>query len=420
MIATLISILFSFILIIQPGFRFSVVPWDSLAIGIVASSFALFFIYYFISSSALAALQKGERNVTSHLMQIYHKDSVLGLTHLFFVLFPLLTFFLALTGLLLRNFDHIYLISVWVILFGLALDLLRHTYKKIANYLDPYSVIKLFTNAARRSIQDENEGDLCDWIDALSETALKAVEHFNISLCNESLAELQVITRNFLESQKSIGHPASDAKEMGISDKVSFTLFYIFQRLEMINDKAIQNGLEPASSAVITNLGKIVTHAARCDISLAVYPIYILGKCARKAQSLKFPEAGNKATLTLLEVAKAIPEGIDITYLELKDPYLTLVSQIHELAKESFRQDKSINISSLTQPFRILSAMFEEPRLANHPDTPAILNAIKQVQSEFDALELVMKTIPPLPTFPAEEGEKEIPKQSEKTENQNE
>lgn len=412
MIGTLLSILFSIFLMVYPGLASTVLPWHGIIPVIISLSFALFFIHYVVSSLALSSLQRGEKNVASHLMQIYHKDRGLNLAHLFIALFPLLTGFIALLGLLFPHINQMLLLAIWIVLFGISLDLIHHSYKKTASYLDPYAAIKQFTSAARRSIQDEKEGDLCDWIDALSEAALKAIEGSNLSLCNESLAEIQVITRNFLESQKSIGHPTTNDKEMGISDKVSFTLFYIFQRLEMINDKAIQCSLEPASTAVITNLGKIVSHAAKCDISLAVYPIYVLGKCAKKAQELKFPDIGSKATLVLLEVAKAIPAGMDVTYLELKDPYITLVNQLHEIANLTFKQDKSINIATLSEPFKMLANLFQDPKLASHRDTPVIVDAIKQVQAEFDALELVMKTIPPLPNLPEEEApQPESPKE---------
>ena len=140
------------------------------------------------------------------------------------------------------------------------------------------------SNYSHKPPIQRSEKEDVDWIDALSETSIKAVERFNVSLCNEGLYELQSIAGNFLTSSKSISHHATDPQSEKIrnADKVSFTLFYFFQRMEMINDKAIEFNLEPCSSAVITNLGKIVVNAAKFDISLAASPIYIFGKYAKR------------------------------------------------------------------------------------------------------------------------------------------
>lgn len=404
MFGTLITLAFAALLLLYPKARELPFSWEILSILLIVLSAILFLAQYVIFSYTLRPMQKAEKNVTPRVMQLFQKDKHLSFARFYSALFPILTFLFAASTLFFKFDYKIELLALWIVLLGIGLDLTHHSYKRILTYLDPYSVIKKFTHAAQFSVQEEKEEDLCDWIDALTDSSIIALQRSNISLCIDALNELQVITRNFLHSSKSISHHATDkqSEKMGISDKVSFTLFYLFQRLELINEKAIEYNLEPASSAVITTLGKITVHAAKYDLSLASYPIYILGKCAKRAQETKFPEVANKANLTLLEVAKTIPEEIDITYLELQDPYFTLITQLHEIANESFRQDKTTPIASLTQPFKELRTLFETDKLAKHQDTPVIIENIKQIQAEFDALELIMKTIPPIPDIPEE------------------
>jgi|688.fasta_scaffold10374_4 hypothetical protein len=402
MIATLISIAFALFMFLYPGPKDFAIDGHAISMIILALAFLIFLVQKLAYNFSFGPLQRAEKNVTSHLIQIFLKDRPLRFSNGYFTFFLLATFLLVISPIIFKNIPQVQLFALWIVLFGVALDVLHAFYRRLFNYLDPYSVIKLFTHAARTSVQEEKEEDLCDWIDALSESSLRAIQGSNISLCNSALQELQLITGNFLTSSKSISHQATDpqSQKMGVTDKISFTLFYIFQRLEMINDKAVECHLEPASSKVITTLGKIAVHAAKYDISLTSYPLYVLGKCAKRAQESNLSEVANKATRTLLQIAKTIPQEIDVTYLELKDTYLTIITQLHEIAQEAFRQDKSISISVLTEPFKELRQIFESEKLAGHQDTPAILEAVKQVQGEFDALELIMKTIPPLPDIP--------------------
>ena len=134
----------------------------------------------------------------------------------------------------------------------------------------------------------------------------------------------------------------SNRKNMALPSKVSFTLFYLFQRLEMINEKAVEKHLEPISSTVITSLGKIALYSAKYDISLASYPLLFLGKCAKRAQEKGLPEVGVKASLTLQEVGKSIPQEVDVKYLELQDTYLM---SLRSCMKSPRRRSSRINPS---------------------------------------------------------------------------
>ena len=92
-----------------------------------------------------------------------------------------------------------------------------------------------------------------------------------------------------------------------------------------------------------------------------------------------------------------IPREIDIQYLEIKEVFLSIILYMHEIAKETFRQDKESNLKLLAQPFRDLKATFKKEPLVGHQDTPVIDRMINSILEEFAALESVMTTMPPLP-----------------------
>jgi hypothetical protein len=259
-------------------------------------------------------------------------------------------------------------------------------------------VTQLFRQAAKRSIQNDKEADLCEWIDALAEVGSRALDRGGSSLCNEALNELHEVTRLFLEANKTLGHETQDKETaaLGIKDKVTYTLFYLFQRLEMIFNKALEKRLEPVCSNVLTVFGKVTIDAAKYDITLASFPLQYMGKLSFEAHQQRLQDIGLKTTCLYLEIAKTLLTEIDITYSELQEPFFTLIHHMDDIAKETFKQNKDIPIKALTQPFRDLRVMFGEGKAATHQDTPVIVADIDRVLAEFDALELVLRSIPPI------------------------
>jgi hypothetical protein len=399
---TVISAVLAFLLVLYP---YPITTnWNGLALMTIFISFGFFCLFLYLRLAAWIPLQTEEKSFSPRVFELFRKDVLMRLINPSLELLPLISIFLGVLLYVMEASDKIKIICLWIFLLGVQFDLLRHLLGRIQNFFNPYGVVSMMTKAAKSSIQNDREMELCDWIDSIAEIAVKAIPRSSTSLANDAVNELQVISKIFLESSKSIGYENQDAqsKKMGITDKISFTLFYLFQRLELINDKAIQYKLEPICSNIITTLGKIILNSAKCDISLTNFPIHYLGKFALRAQQNQLEEVGIKASLTLFEVAKTLLDVIDPTYFVIKDAYFSLITQMHEIAKETFKQDKNTRIDLLTQPFRDLKERFKTEKMVNHPDTPEIISKIDNVLAEFDALELILRTIPPLPQFPEE------------------
>ena len=399
MLGTLISILGALYLVFYPPQEESV-AWNAILYCMLGISILFFILHMTLQASFINPLSKAEKNSTPRIIDLYRKDWIFNLSHQFFTLFPLISYLFLIATLFTSGYDQ-YFVGVWILLFGMSIDLLRRSTGHFLKYLSPFSVVGMFTQMAKNDVQEDRGIELCDSIDALSEIATKSLETSGSALPIKALDELQMIARNFFQFSKSIAHRTHnpETEKLGITDRISYTLFFLLQRFEHIESKALEKKLEPVCSSVITNLGKIAIHAAKFDTSLCSYPIHVLGRCAEKAQAHSMPDVGAKAVITLVEVAKAIINEIDVTYLELKEPFAVLVEQMHNLTKEAFRQDKEMDIELLRQPFRQVKELFSSEKMSNHQDTPEITARLNQAIAEFDALELVLKTIPPIPSL---------------------
>lgn len=368
---------------------------------IISLGVALLFITILVLAISYIPLQKAEENITPSLFNLYRKDNII------FTILLVIAAFTFLSVLVAFNFTFFNFIkpqlglSLWIVGFGIALDCLVWLLRRTANFLNPFTVINMFSNSAKKSIQDNKEVELCDSIDALTEIGTKAVNRMNMAVCIESISELKHLSKVFLESSKTLGHEEEnpELKQIGVRDKVSFILFYILQRLEMIFDHALAKKLEPICSFIITALGKITLFAAQYDITMTSYPLHFLNKLALRALECNLPEVGVKTTLAILEIAKGITSEANIAYMELQPPFLTMINILDAIAKETFKRDKKTNIRILMQPFLDLKELFKSEKMATHQDTPIILLNIDRVISEYETLETVLKTMPPLPTL---------------------
>lgn len=422
MIGTFFSLIIAILLYIYPLPAEAVTnsPYLAVTMFVIAAFFIL--TQTAITLFAWTPLQKTEQNLTPRVMEAFKHDRNLRVTNLFLLLFLFFTYLVVIDILFLDQFSKQHLLIIWTLLLGIAVDFLHHHLRRVMDFLDPFHVVEFFSRSAQECVRGSKEAELCGWIDTLSETAVKAISRNSTSLSLLATDKLRLIARNYLEVAKGITyHADEDKSKFGGADHVSYTLFYLFQRMELIFEKALKEKLEPICSKIVTTLGKICIYGAKYDISLASYPIYYLGKFTGKAQFEGLQEVGNRATLTLLEVSKVIINEVDLQYVEIKEPFLSIIDNMHEIAKESFRKDKTMNIRILTQPFYELRELFQSGKLANHQDTPSIISNIDIVLNEFTTLETVMTTMPPVPQMMKEREEtpeetKEKPKEEPESE----
>jgi len=377
-------------------------------IGFLMIAVAIPFLFVIPLGTVFAwgPLQRAEQNSTPRLLDMFRKDGHIRLATIWLIIFPLATFALAIDIISIHILSSTLVFAIWLVALGVSIDASYHFILRVMSYLNPLDVVKMFTQRAKECVQNEREIDLCDWIDAISEVALKAIQRHSMSITQLALSEEQQIARLFLEASKSISHHEQDkqTKEFGITDKVSYTMFFLYQRLDSVFESALKNKLETTCSYLFTILGKIAIDAAKYDVSMASPPLRFLGKFAKKAQDEGFEEATLTASCVLLEVAKVLVNEIDISYFDIKDPFLSIINGLELITKDAFRRDKTTDISLLKQPFQDLKVLFESEKVKQHQDTPVIVQNIDRVLGEFEALQMVMNTLPKIPDIPDTSG----------------
>lgn len=398
MIGTLFSIIVALYLLFNP------IPFredSSTAFGITLFLVGtlIFLAQFMVSVFAWGPLQKTEQNIAPRVIQAFKSDASLKISNFFLFAFLLLSYLAAIDAIFIGFFSTKVLLAVWTILLGIAIDALHHIYKGTLRYLNPFEIVEKFSLDADKSIRQNREGEICDWIDALSETSSKAMGKESISLALSGIDKLRQIAQDYLLAVKGVGYfnEANTPLPPGAPDRVSFTLFYLFQRFEFLFEKALSKKLEPVCSGIVSAMGKIMIYAAKYDMTIVDYPLHYLTEFAKEAENAGMPEVGSRASLTMLEVGKTILKEVDVRYVEIKEPYLAMISSMNEIAKETFRKNKSISIKLLVQPFQDLKAAFINEKMASHQDTPAIVQAIDRVLDEFATLESVLSTMPPIP-----------------------
>lgn len=367
-----------------------------LSILMVASGSLILLGALYLNTSVLTPLSKLEQKLIPNLMELLRHNRLLYLGRLFLYLFPLL-FFIA--GAVFTQLDATYQHHVflgWIVLLGISLDLLRDSWRHFVNFLNPSFLVQQLSNEAKKSVTEDDDQLLWNNLDRLAEIALRSVEKSKLALSTQALQTFPPIMHAFFASTKSISrlNKDTDVEKSTGRDEASYTVFYLLQRLELINDKALHYRLETVCRQMIMILGKIIVYAAKLDLSMASFPTHFLSKFGLKAQQHHFDEVGVLTTSTLLEISKTILTDIDITYAELQDPFQAIINGLDALAKGAFKRDKTSNIKVLIQPLLDLKGFFQTEKMVHHRDTPVIIQEIDRAIDEFTVLEQVMRSIP--------------------------
>lgn len=367
-----------------------------LAILMLVFTVALTLVFPIVSAFVWVPLLTTEQSTSPHIIELYHKDGAIKTARVCIIALPIITFAILTDLMFLKSIDKVWSIAIWTVLWGISFDALFSFIKQVTVYLDPFLVLELFTKQAKVAIQNNHEANLCTWIDALSESTAKGIQSHRSSFCMQAISEQQTIISLFFDAYKSIAHREQDAesKALGIDNKVNFTLFYTYQRLEMIFDRALHNNSDLICICFMTNLGKIIISAAKYDISMTPNPTHLLVESALKAQAAGHEKIAVTASCTLLEVASTILKEVDLQYCSILEPFLAMINGILAISKNSFQKDKTINILLLAKPFMDLKLAFNDPKVKDHLDTAAIVAHLDHIIGEFDALRLVMATMP--------------------------
>jgi hypothetical protein len=391
MIGFLFSILFAILIYFIPVEK-EIKNLPILIGVIISSSFLLALLQGLISLFAWGPLLRGEEKGSSRLIETYLADKRILLSNALLLIFILFSIFFVIDQLFLNTFNKSAMFIGWALGLGLACDLIYHITRRTSHYLDPFFALEQTATRAKDAIQGENQEEILKWIDSLSETALRATIKSKIALAEEALDQIKQTTEVFINAVHSIGHHIEEGKQ----DRVGYTLFYLYQRLELVFEKALDNKLEPILSKILSIFGRLSLFVTKIDITLTTHPLKLLGKLANEADRKGFSDVSARAVLLFVEIGRELTQEIDITHLEIKDPFIAMIQSMKEIAKLNFKNDKTLPIAYLQAPFMQMKSYFQEGKAAQHQDKDVIVRSIDSILEEFKALEEILKTVPDL------------------------
>lgn len=362
-----------------------------------AISFTLFLLLPpLLLASFFSPLIKASKETSAHLIGLFRNDRLLSAVVLALLLTPLL--------LLLFSFLPVGAIAL-ILFVGIGIDLTIVLLKRLFALLDPFHSVDLFKKEGFRELSQDRDSDFCKSVTNISRIALQSVEKRNASLANHALDALEAFGEKFLSQAKSIAHPRADEElqKEGIQDTLKFLVLFLLQHLEEVEREALKKGEELVAGHIVTLVSKLAIYSERIDLSLTSFPLHFLGKMAEEANKNAAYEVSDRVTSGLIEVAKAFKSAQDLSYQDLKTPFISLISILEEIAKESFKRDKKQNIKVLALPFASLRELIEEEPLKSHRDSDIIRQQLNRVMGDFQALEAILATMPVLPKIVPEE-----------------
>ncbi len=352
---------------------------------------------FFIMSSLLAgALQRSEKTSSPRAIELVMQNTWMkGINYAIFIL-PIITIPLS------SNFgsydNNALAFCLWLIAFGISLDMLFAAKKIFWNSINPFSYVAAVQKQAKSALHHNRQTEIPQWIDALAEQAYKSLAAGAVALGAESLNGLQGIISSFCDSSK--GRLLNKGNDDEALAEISYTVSFFCQRVGAIFQKALEKHSEPMASQAIVLLGKTAIFAAKCDPGMALEPLHLLGKLALEAQSKEYEEIAIKSEITLQQVGMAFTSDINLFSLPLQEIFLSIIKSMEALSKNAFKKDKNVNLELLVNPFRQLKGQFiKEEQIVQHPDAPVILQELDRVIGEFEALGQILTNMPNVPGY---------------------
>lgn len=391
---TIVGLILGLLTILAPSdLGLTAFPYVALSI---ASAFLV--VIAIVNGLSLGALQRAETKSSAGIIGIFRRDGQMLLIHGFILSWSLISLFLALTGPKVLGINQHWIVAGWLVLTGIALDLTMCLYRRVLLFVSPVSALQFVQQEALQDLQAGRDVEFCRRIDSLAETGLKAARHDGLSLCQAAIDSVRTTMQQAVQDQKKPLQAAA-AGESDIRQRMSYLLHYAGERLAMIYGAAQERGLYSLSQEVISALAKMAVSVAEADLSLVTGPVSFMGGLTKQAvKDQQNQSAGIKLLLTLGQVCRRILSQEEHQGPgSLEKALVPIVKQMDDVAKECFRQNKKIELPRLTSPFQELKKLFEQGRLATHPDQAQIVAQIDRVLADFANVELVMRTVPPLP-----------------------
>lgn len=273
-------------------------------------------------------------------------------------------------------------VALWIAFTGFTFDLLRRFTNLLMPYLNSETMLSSLEEEGVAAIKAGNAVEILHHIDKFTEVGSKALLDDSLSLCKNSLDHLLAFNQDYFTHNR--------AKD---PESVRYILFHFLSPVEMLFHKALDDQQEIIAEHALQTMGKIALNTANHNLPLATHPIVALGRMAHEAQDELLGDLGTKGSCFLFEIGRYILQETKLTQTSFRDPLVSVITFMHEISNTLFTQNKSLSPRLLKQPFNQLKELLKKKD--THPDYDAVNGALERVLQEFDALESILRTVPP-------------------------
>ena len=390
MLATLIALTLSLLFYFWPV----AISQETVSIVLACTGGAFLLMFTFLVALLLGPLQRATSEISPRVGQLLQKNRRLWWMLVWMAVLPLASLAAALFVQTEPVWGHL-LLGVWLFFTGVSIDFVRAFFRQVLVYFSPMEFVDLVLERAKQAIWSGDDKDLVRGIDSLGEMSLRAVERKSPSFSSYCLEGMSLGIQRFFEVHRRALQAA--APEAEIHQRANYVFYYSVERFEMIFSAALAARLDTVCNYVEHVLGKIAAMAAQGDVAKAAPSVRYIGTFALQAMHKDVPEIAVKANLLLVELSKLMLREVDLAKVSLEEALIPLVDQLEAIAKAMFKKDKESDLKVLTRSLRELKEVLAAEALQGRSDVAVVTKSIDRVLGDFQNLELILHTIPPIP-----------------------
>lgn len=361
---------------------------------VVASSLFLY-LTFSAKASAWANLLRTEEDSFPYAQELFLRDRLLyvGLFALFgFAFFSfavVIASSIGVTGTLFRSF-----LILWVALSGIAFDIMQYSIRRMMRYNYYQFLLSRVTKECLQFVELGKEREAFDWLDGLIEVANKSTRKGSSHVASYALDQVLVLVEEYVgAASKSLRAYPALSSQTSLLDRVNYLSVYVCKRFEWIFKTALHAKMDTVADEVIGVLGKMSLYLIKYHPNLAHLPLLFIEKCARMALELNFEDVVVRVNATLSELVKSYITIASEQKESLRNVTFIALSHLEEIVKETFQKNRDISPALLMQPFAEIGQMLGEAQFQEFPDREALLQELRRILSQFNALDLIKQKI---------------------------
>lgn len=354
----------------------------------------------------LPSLHLAEVKTTPRLLSLMHFERALRINSIFLGGWSFLSMIAILLPFMTRSFPEWVYHAVntgWLVITGFLFEWLSRQYRRAATLLDPFEALNRIEKEALKAKGTLSDVSIEKWSEVLEEITTRSLDRDATALASTSTQTLCNITEGYV--QKNGSRLSASAPEES-QQACRYILHNILEKYADLYARASYGGHHSICQQILAGCGKLSILAAEKNPLLASEPIQRISELGLANMRVDEQDLGLKTTRLLVQIGKRIASQKNLEGVSIEPSFLTLISGLEKIAKESFRKNKETPIPLLSEPFKEIQTLFKEGSAATDSGAKAILEKNDQVLSDFANLELVLRTLPPIPSVeePKEEA----------------